>query len=134
MTRAKRYIFFWFPTLAWMAVIYFLSSFHKMQASPVGWQDFIVRKTAHFIEYLVLCILINRSLKNTSSLSLVKRLVLALALTVLYAISDEYHQTFVNGRTGKIFDIGIDTLGAFFGLIFYWKLVKLLPEGLQKLI
>ncbi len=98
-----------------MGLIFFLSSFHKLQASPVSWQDFIIRKTAHFLEYTVLFLLSFRSLKNTTTLSKKKLILIAFLITVLYAISDEYHQTKVNGRTGKLTDVSIDSLGAIFG-------------------
>lgn len=130
----KRIIIYWLPAVLWMALIYFLSSFHKLQASPVGWQDFIVRKTAHFFEYAILFVLNNRALQGTILLSSKKRLLLSFFLTVLYALTDEFHQTKVNGRTGKPFDIGVDSLGAIGGLIFVLKAVKLLPEKFRKLL
>ena len=36
-----------------------------------------------------------------------------------FAISDEYHQTFVSGRTGRTLDVIIDSIGAFAGMVFY---------------
>lgn len=117
-----------------MGLIFFLSSFHKLQASPVGWQDFIVRKTAHFLEYAILFVLYNRGLKNTVGLTEKKRLFFSFILTVLYALSDEFHQTKVNGRTGKPFDIGVDSLGAFFGLVFSSRITGFLPEKIRKVI
>lgn len=36
----------------------------------------------------------------------------------LFALTDEYHQTFVDGRTGQMLDVLIDTIGAFLGIIF----------------
>lgn len=134
MSLVKKVIFFWAPPLLWMGLIFFLSSFHKLQASEVGWQDFIVRKTAHFLEFAVLCVLFYRALKNSSNLPNAKILFLAVAFTIFYAMTDEYHQTFVSGRTGKPFDIGIDSLGAFLGMIFSWKIIYFFPKKLQKLI
>lgn len=134
MLWEKKVLFYWLPPLFWMGLIFFLSSFHKLQASPVGWQDFIIRKTAHFLEYAILCVLYYRGLKNTANISTKKTLLLALILTIFYALTDEYHQTFVNGRTGRSFDIGVDSLGAFFGLIFSVKLINYLPKKIQKII
>ena len=42
---------------------------------------------------------------------------LAIALGMLYAMSDEIHQMFSAGRTAKVFDVGIDTCGVVFGTI-----------------
>lgn len=127
----KKLVIYWLPVVLWMGLIYFLSSFHKLQASPVGWQDFIVRKTAHFLEYAILFVLTCRGLNFTSGMSFRKKLLTSLIVTILYALSDEFHQTKVNGRTGKFLDIWVDSLGAIGGLLFVWKLIKLLPERVQ---
>ena len=130
----KKIISFWLPPVLWMSLIFFLSSFHKLQASPVGWQDFVIRKLAHLGEYAILCFLYYRGLTNTTKISLVKSLLLAFFMAVLYALSDEYHQTFINGRTGRSFDIGVDSFGAFFGLFFSWKIIPFLPEKIKKIL
>lgn len=130
----KKVIIYWLPVVFWMGLIFFLSSFHRLQASPVGWQDFVVRKTAHFLEYTILFVLFYRGLSNTTVFPLKKRLFLAFFLTIIYAITDEFHQTKVNGRTGRPFDIGVDSLGTLGGLVFVQKLVKFLPERVQKVI
>ncbi|PIQ69899.1 hypothetical protein COV89_03355 [Candidatus Shapirobacteria bacterium CG11_big_fil_rev_8_21_14_0_20_40_12] len=134
MLVIKKFFVYWLPPLVWMGLIYFLSSFHKLQASPVGWQDFVVRKSAHFLEYAVLFILVNRGFVFTFNLPLKKRLLLALLITVFYTVTDEFHQTKVNGRTGRPFDIGVDSLGAIGGLLFVVKLIKFLPDKLRKII
>lgn len=46
-------------------------------------------------------------------------LVIALVLCIGFAILDEYHQTFVAGRTGQMLDVCIDTVGAICGILFY---------------
>jgi len=134
MHKAKRLIYYWLPLFLWMGLIYFLSSFHKLQASPVGWQDFVLRKSAHFLEYTILFLLYYRGFNNTTLLPFRKKLILTLFLTIGYALTDEFHQTKVNGRTGRPFDIGIDSLGAIAGLFFVVKLIKFLPDKLQKII
>lgn len=130
----KKAIFFWLPPVLWMGLMFFLSSFHKIQVTDVGWANFVTRKLAHLIEYAILCFLFFRGLKNTLKLNLHQILALAFLLTVLYALSDEYHQTFISGRTGRFLDIGIDSLGALLGLLFSWKIVNLLPERIKKVI
>lgn len=132
MKTAKKIFFFWFPVILWMGLIYFLSSFHKLQASTVDWQDFVFRKTAHFLEYAVLFVLLNRGFNHTVKMTDKRRLLWSLILTVGYAISDEFHQTMVSGRTGRPFDIWVDSLGAIAGLFFVLKLVKYLPEKFRK--
>lgn len=132
--RLIKFMLYWLPSLLWMALIYYLSSFHKLQASVVGWQDFITRKTAHFMEYALLFIFYNFALKQSTNIFYKKRLIYCLVLTIIYAISDEYHQTWVNGRTGKPFDIGIDSFGAFFGLFVVWKFSPFFPEKIRRFL
>nr|MCR4586379.1 VanZ family protein [Lachnospiraceae bacterium] len=73
-----------------------------------------VRKTAHFTEYAVLAVLLAGALDAEDK----KRRAIflqAVAIAALYAASDEFHQTFVPGRAGKISDVLIDSAGAVAG-------------------
>lgn len=130
----KKFVIYWLPVLFWMGLIFFLSSFHKLQSDLPGWQDYVLRKIAHFIEYTVLCVLFFRSFRQTTNVTLVKALIFSVFLTIAYAASDELHQTFVSGRSGKPFDVIIDGLGAFFGLLFSWKIINMLPERVREII
>ena len=77
-----------------------------------------LRKAAHASVYFVLAILLLHALIVTNP-KIHKSLLLTFFITIficfLYAGSDEYHQTFVNGRTGQFSDVLIDTAGAFIG-------------------
>ncbi len=79
---------------------------------------FLIRKLAHFTEYLILGILIIRLLRTYGKLN-VRMIVTAIVICFLYAASDEIHQIFVLGRTAKVLDTLIDTSGASIGIIFY---------------
>ena len=86
-----------------------------------------VRKYAHIFEYLVLYVLVFLYI-NCYEIDIKNKLLYSLIVCVLYAISDEVHQLFVEGRTGKVVDVLIDTLGSTIGLlisyIFYKKTKK----------
>ena len=73
---------------------------------------FLVRKAAHFTEYAILALLAARAFR-TSSRDLLKDHWFAVSLTfvALYALSDEFHQSFVSTRTASIYDCLIDTAG-----------------------
>ena len=95
------------PPLIWMAVIFVLSG----QASDEidrAWWDVVLRKVAHVTEYAVLTGLWWRALR---ALGVSRPLVGAVAIALLYAASDEFHQTFVDGRTGTPVDVMIDAIG-----------------------
>ena len=91
------------PPLALMAVIFFLSAQSDLN-SGLGVWDTIGRKLIHMAVFGSLCLLWWRALDH-------RRLGLAIAITLLYAITDEYHQTFVEGRHGSPWDVAIDALG-----------------------
>lgn len=59
---------------------------------------------------------------------------MAFILSVVYAITDEYHQTWVPGRTGKTTDTLIDGGGAAFGVLFAAKIIHCLPKKIKKII
>jgi VanZ family protein len=110
-------IFYWLPAVIWMVVIFGFSSRPSLHASAVDWQDFIIKKSAHLGEYFILGILVYNSLKKTSGFNSLSLLLLTITITVLYAVTDEYHQTFISGREGKIRDVAIDGLGSVIALL-----------------
>ncbi|HUW24012.1 MAG TPA: VanZ family protein [Patescibacteria group bacterium] len=115
MNKRRGLFFSWVPILFWMGLIYFLSSVPSLRVTE-GLSDLILRKLAHMTEYAILFILSFRALRSTNSLSTRRNLIYALVISVLYAASDEYHQTFVPGRAGRIWDVAIDTAGVLGGL------------------
>ena len=83
-----------------------------------------VRKGAHFVVYLLLGFLILSLMKEYQNITW-KTLLLAFFFSFLYACSDEVHQLFVPGRSGNIIDVGIDSLGSFFGVLCYYSFYRL---------
>lgn len=70
-----------------------------------------VRKTAHFCVYLILGLLVLNCFKTDK-----KCIIYAFIICFLYSISDEFHQTFINGRSGEILDVLIDSFGSLIGI------------------
>ncbi|MBO5348710.1 MAG: VanZ family protein [Clostridia bacterium] len=78
--------------------------------------SFWVRKLAHFSIYTLLGIfLMNEA--NTFKMTKKRKIIICMLFGALYAISDEFHQGFVGGRSPKIMDVCIDTCGVIFGII-----------------
>ena len=87
---------------------------------------FLVRKTAHFTEYAILGALFYLNLIQFPKLnSRIKKLLLPILFSFLYAITDEIHQIFVPGRSAQFRDVLIDTLGASFGCLLIHALLTL---------
>ena len=76
----------------------------------------IISNLAHIPAYALLTFLWLKSFAGTESKNNIIAFSLILAGLVLFAISDEIHQSFVPGRTASFMDIGLDLIGIFFGL------------------
>lgn len=102
----------WLLVFIWAGFIFFLSHQPDLKSGlPQTW-EFILGKLAHFFEYAVLCFLLISALSNYR-ISKKKMVVLAVILSMLYAFSDEYHQSFIPGRTPSVNDLAVDGLGIF---------------------
>lgn len=115
-----RFIFFlkyYFPVLFWAGVIFFFSSIPSLQFSlPSTAEEIILRKGAHFAEFVMLAFLLWRLFYVGHKFRVRHTFWWAFVLAVIYAASDEFHQTFVLGRTGKIIDAFYDTASALLAL------------------
>jgi|SRR5215212_5846186 VanZ family protein len=99
----------WLPPLLLMAVIFALSAQPDLN-SGLGAIDLIGRKVVHASEYALLCFLWWRALRTVVAPG--RAILIALAISVAYACTDELHQLSVRGRHGSPIDVGIDSIGA----------------------
>lgn len=111
---------YYLPLLLWMGVIFYLSSLpgSGYQGAHTLW-FYIERKGAHILEYFVLTLLFARVLKS-HGINIPKRYFLAGTCSLLFAFSDEFHQSFVFGREGKMLDIGVDLAGIILAAVSYY--------------
>ncbi len=108
------------PIFLWVGLIFFFSHQPGLASGFGSFWDFFLRKTAHIFEFAVLTFLLIRNLEERN-LKFKKALALSFILATLFAVSDEYHQTFISAREGKISDIGIDALGIIIAGWISWK-------------
>ncbi|OQA89749.1 MAG: VanZ like family protein [Elusimicrobia bacterium ADurb.Bin231] len=108
----------WLPVFLWCFLIFFLSSIPGLKTS-LGFGDLVLRKIAHMTEYFVLTLLLYRALKKSFYMPAQRILFIAMLLSFVYALSDEYHQSFVPNRSGNIIDVLIDSTGILFAYILY---------------
>ncbi len=97
------------PPLLLMGLIFLLSAQPDLN-SGLGTWDTVLRKLAHMTEYGLLWFLWWRALGYGNPLP-------AIAITLVWAASDEYHQSFVEGRHGTPWDVAIDAVGVGLGLL-----------------
>src|SRR3954452_13696548 len=99
----------WLPPLALMALIFFFSAQPDLN-SGLGTIDLVGRKIVHMSEYALLCFLWWRALRTVVAPT--PAILLALAIAIAYACTDELHQRSVHGRHGTPVDVAIDSVGA----------------------
>jgi VanZ family protein len=78
--------------------------------------NFITRKLAHMTEYFALAIAVSFPL-YVYGLHGILLMLTAGMICVAFACGDEYHQSFVSGRSPSMKDVGIDSIGVFFGIV-----------------
>lgn len=98
-----------FLVILWSGVIFFLSSMETTPTPSDTLLNFLLKKTAHVVEYAILYWLTWRAVNQDKKTI---EYLWPLIFVVLYAISDEVHQSFVPGRHARAYDVGFDTLGA----------------------
>jgi VanZ family protein len=131
----KKRLIRWGFVLIWMIVIFMFSaqngetssSNNRLVADLLNFigidldkilgplSSFIIRKSAHFIEYLVLYLAVYNALKL--DITYKKSLITSLVLVFVYACSDEFHQGFVPGRGPSFRDVLVDTGGGALGML-----------------
>jgi VanZ family protein len=89
-----------------------------------------IRKSAHFSEYFIFCLLLYRGVRGSRSGWRWSWGLTALFIAAAYSALDEIHQAFVASRTASPYDSLLDSIGAFFafGLLFLWFRIRP-PKG-----
>ncbi len=93
----------------------------------------LVRKLAHFSIYALSGIWMI-GLLETFNLTDEKKIIYGALIGFLYAISDEFHQSFVSERSASPIDIFIDTLGCLFGILLVMVIIKNYQKIKKKLL
>ena len=132
-----RFLSRYLPLVAWLVFISYASSdsfsagntsriigplilwlFPNTSPETLGVVHFITRKIAHFTEYAILGVLAARAFRTSSRPAIRHHwFLISAALIVLYALVDEYHQSFVPTRTASVFDSLIDMAGGLTALL-----------------
>jgi len=145
----------WLPAILWMGGIFAMSTdvgsathTSKIIEPLVLWirpnasQDefelvhFFIRKLGHLSEYAVLALLVLRAMRRTLLLAPGRWSWQAAGITELiaaaYAATDEWHQSFIPGRTAALGDVAIDSCGALVGLTLMFLWYKVASRGTSR--
>ncbi|MEO8509650.1 MAG: VanZ family protein [Chloroflexota bacterium] len=108
----------WTAVVAWMTVIFILSSQPDLGEGLGRWR-FGLAKVGHVVVFSILGVLTAHAM-DRSRLS--RRTWWAVVFVALYAIVDELHQSFVPGRTPMLMDVVIDSVSGLAGAIAWSRL------------
>ena len=131
-SKARRLVTKWVPVVAWMLLIFagssdalsaeqtsrFIVPFLRWLDPTISLQTIAlvhlgIRKLGHFTEYAILAALLWRALRDSfRGLSATMVGLAAFVVAAGFAISDEFHQSFVPSRTSSLHDVLIDCIGA----------------------
>ena len=112
----------WLPAIIVMAIIFIASSTSGKVINAVGLGSEAYHINAHFVLFMLLCISYYKATKNVFY---------AITLTFIFALLDETHQLFTPFRSSSIFDILVDTAGAFISGGLIWRFQHILPKKLK---
>jgi VanZ family protein len=139
-TPLGRAVYYTAPLLLWMLVIFSFSTdaasaertrpamnsilrrllpglARRLTDAQLERVDWNIRKSAHVTEYAILAILAYRAVAFGNPSFRNRNIVLPFLIGVLYAASDEYHQSFYASRGAKAADVTFDTFGVTLGLL-----------------
>jgi VanZ family protein len=111
----KNRLFRWGPAILFMAIIFIASSTTGSDIPNFGIIDFVVKKGGHLTGYALLGAAFFHAIGRENSARR-RWIAIAAILVVLYAVSDEWHQSFTPGRNPSARDVFIDTIGGLLGI------------------
>lgn len=84
----------------------------------------VIRKIAHFSIYTLVGFLL-MSFVSTYAIKENKRMIISLIVGILYATSDEIHQSFIPNRSCQLTDVMIDSMGLLLGILILLTILKI---------
>jgi VanZ family protein len=109
-SRFRHGLVYGMPVVVYAGLIFLLSSLSNFPEEIPSFSGF--DKLVHFIEYYLFGFLIFRWLFNNKNLFLKRRaLLMTIVIGICYGVSDEWHQSFVPGRSATVWDALCDAVG-----------------------
>jgi VanZ family protein len=139
-----RFVKKWLPVLLWAGLISFFSTDHfsapqssrilepllhwlfpNLAPEQISTVLFAVRKLSHWFEYFIFAVLLYRALHaENGARSSVRPAAWTIALVLVWAAADEFHQSLVPSRSASVVDVMIDGLGGLFGTLWMYLRLK----------
>lgn len=112
----------WLWPVLMMLVIFGISAVPGKTIVGVGLGPESYHIDGHFVLFLLLCLSYYKATKKVGW---------SLILTLVYSLTDEFHQLFVPGRAAEWFDIYVDNFGNLIAGLYLWKLLPITPRILR---
>lgn len=103
----------WVPAIIMCLLIFAISSINGGTVNSIGLGKESYHINGHFVLYMLLCVSFFKATKSYWA---------SVVLSGIYAISDEFHQTFVPGRSWENFDLVVDGLGIALAIVIVWAI------------
>lgn len=145
--KANSWLFVWWPVLLALTVIAVESTRTFSSENTSGWlrpvmeavfgrmsdlawaaAHHLIRKTGHFVGFGGVCVSFVRAwlwkdvARAAAPVWRIEASVRGVLCTALIASMDEWHQTFLSNRTGKVADVVLDTCGGIAACVVLWGL------------
>ena len=137
--KNKRKVLYWSLVILWMGIIFYLSHQPATESNDlskgitekiiniieiltkdlevdISGFNHIIRKMSHFGAYFILGVLVVKAIGQNKPLN-IKLFIASVTICILYAISDEIHQSFIPGRGPSAMDVLIDSAGSWSGIL-----------------
>jgi VanZ family protein len=122
-------LLYWLPAVLYMAAIFVASSIPDLGPLPGDVSD----KSAHTVAYAGLGVLVLYAVAQGRIDAVTwRRALLAVAISILYGMSDEWHQSFVPGRTAEWADVLANAVGAVLGVTLVGAVAALRAWGILR--
>lgn len=124
MSIFEKIIKYYFPAALWAGIIFYLSSISDLKVGAESlYGEVFLRKLGHVFEYIVLVFLVWRVFYHGHRAGVGKAFLCSLLFVAFFAAGDEWHQTFVDDRAGRVIDASVDFLAAaaFLGFLNFFK-------------
>jgi len=124
LSTIRKYFWAYLMPVLWAGFIFFCSAQESLPGLSISIFEFIFKKSAHMFVFAILYVLLLRAYCKTNKKKIDKNTyLLFIIICLLYAISDEFHQSNVPGRHPALRDIGFDMLGTTTVLLYQLKII-----------
>jgi VanZ family protein len=122
----------WLLPITWAGIIFIISAQPKEALERLGLSGLFVSVAGHLTTYFILMTLLVLAFRFANGVPFRRACLISFVIVAVYGLSDEYHQSFVPGRTPTVVDWIVDLIGAAAAwlVMSYWESRRERPDEL----